>query len=374
MKIFILAKKYSFFGGEERYVDSLKTLLESCGHSVRIFYKTQSLGDYVASRFVKDLAKAIAEERPHVVHAQFISSDLYPLIPLLKTKKIAFVVTLHNYRFFCLNGLCLRRDAACQDCMHEGPLQGLLNNCSGNPLKSLAYFFEVFGARQRAVLSCVDTFICPSEFVKTIATDFGIPQEKVRVVPFFVPVFQERTISDEGFGVFAGRIVREKGVMVLLEALRIAGDTIPLKIFGEGPCAEILVKRMKEYRFTRVEYKGFLSREGLLDEIARSRFAVVPSLCYETFSFSVFEAFLLKKPVVASNIGALSEFVKEGVRGITCKANDAQALARALRYIYENKDRAAQLGANAHGFARTLCDPRAHYERLTEIYRFHGGA
>jgi glycosyltransferase involved in cell wall biosynthesis len=95
---------------------------------------------------------------------------------------------------------------------------------------------------------------------------------------------------------------------------------------------------------------------------------VVPSLFYETYGYTVAEALMDARPVVASRIGALPELVEHERTGLLVPPGDAAALAAATRRALEDP---AAAGWGAAGRARVLStgDPAVHLGGLLAIYR-----
>ncbi|MDW4662823.1 glycosyltransferase, partial [Escherichia coli] len=89
---------------------------------------------------------------------------------------------------------------------------------------------------------------------------------------------------------YVGRLSREKGLSVLLDA--VAGTGIPLRIVGEGPERVALEARAAG----QVTFLGALSRVDVLREMAEAEALVVPSLWYEGFPMVVVEAFAQGTP------------------------------------------------------------------------------
>lgn len=130
---------------------------------------------------------------------------------------------------------------------------------------------------------------------------------------------------------FVGRLVQEKGLAHLLQALAMVRSTMPeahLIIVGAGPERPALRRQVRRLRLDAcVEFLGQLPPDAVTRQRAVAEVAVVPS-SYEPFGLVALEAMAWGIPLVASNVGGLREFT-EGAAVLVPPA-DAAALAQAL--------------------------------------------
>jgi glycosyltransferase involved in cell wall biosynthesis len=151
-------------------------------------------------------------------------------------------------------------------------------------------------------------------------------------------------VDDDGFlALFAGRLAREKGIDVLVEAWRRSGVTGTLALAGDGraPAAPGVV------------HLGSLAPEELRGLYAAADALVLPSIRTATFTepwgFVVNEAMHQGTPPIASDaVGAVAGgLVRDGRNGLVVPAGDATALAARLRALAANPQLREQLGAAA---------------------------
>jgi glycosyltransferase involved in cell wall biosynthesis len=163
---------------------------------------------------------------------------------------------------------------------------------------------------------------------------------------------------------YFGRLAREKGLMTLLDAFEMAPDAL-LKIAGEGPMKDRIASR----KMRNVELLGFMAGEELRRVIRDALFVLVPSECYETLSMSVVESFSLSKPVIGTNIGALTELLQGGERGFVFQLKNSAELAGAVRAASEISNEAyLKMAENASAFAVENFSPHVHYSKLMSVY------
>jgi glycosyltransferase involved in cell wall biosynthesis len=157
--------------------------------------------------------------------------------------------------------------------------------------------------------------------------------------------------AEGGFlALFVGRLVREKGVRVLLDAWRKAelGDDAVLALAGDGPLRGELARAGRDVRAL-----GFVPRDHLPALYAAADVLVLPSIRTETFlepwGLVVNEAMHQGTPVIASDaVGAArGGLVQDGRTGLVTPQRDAAALAARLRSLHHNPQLREALGAAA---------------------------
>src|SRR4051812_6449791 len=80
-----------------------------------------------------------------------------------------------------------------------------------------------------------------------------------------------------------------------------------------------------------VVFNGSYHTEQLAARMARVDWCIVPSVWWETFALVISEAWMFRRPVIASNVGALGERVRNEVDGMLFQVGDARSLARTMR-------------------------------------------
>jgi glycosyltransferase involved in cell wall biosynthesis len=157
--------------------------------------------------------------------------------------------------------------------------------------------------------------------------------------------------------VAVGRLVRQKGHDVLLKALSLLGDDLPLDlvIAGDGKLRGRLERDARRRGLTdRCRFTGEV--EDPAEVYAAADLVVIPSR-YEGFGFVAAEAALAGLPVVASDVSSLRELVRDGETGRLVPPEDAAALAAALKELAEDRARASAMGRAARTLARERFDP-----------------
>ena len=214
--------------------------------------------------------------------------------------------------------------------------------------------------RQQAYISDVEWWllyeawkvICCSEHMKNeVRGVFNVPKDKIMVLPNGVDPDEFSSLQrgagrnafagqDQRMVFFIGRLVREKGVHVLLEAAKMLigqGYTIKLVIAGTGPYEEELKFMAASMGiWSHVYFTGRVSDKVRNNLYRWADAAVCPSL-YEPFGIVALEAMAAGSGLVASDTGGLSEVITDGTNGLKVRPGDAGALAAAISRLITDK-------------------------------------
>jgi glycosyltransferase involved in cell wall biosynthesis len=147
--------------------------------------------------------------------------------------------------------------------------------------------------------------------------------------------------------------VAKKGFPVLLDAAARLLAPYTLRIVGDGPLRPELERRIAERGLgDRVKLVGPRTHDELPAEFAAAHIVVVPSITdasgdRDGLPNVVLEAMSSARPVVASDVGAVSSAVVDGRTGVLVPPGDAHALAGALEFLVDQPDMRERLGREA---------------------------
>ena len=299
-----------------------------------------------------DVRAAAAELDADVAH-------VHNMLPLLGPRALAaareagaaVVLQLHNLRLFCAIGVAARDGGPCFRCHHRNTLPGLVLNCRGSVGEAVVYA-AALARHQPAVFEAVDRFVVPSRYAERQTALLGVPADRIDLVPHYLPAeaFADHSrAADGGYALIAARLSPEKGVDTAIEAAALAD--IPLRVAGEG--GELArLSEFAEIISAPVEFVGRLDREQLRAELAGAAMLLMPSRYHEFAGYSALEAMASGVPVVASNLGALTELVGEEH---CVPPNEPHALAARMRKLWRDP-------------GRRRAEGEAHMERVREAH------
>jgi glycosyltransferase involved in cell wall biosynthesis len=360
LKILQVHTNYRQAGGEDAVVRAEGELLEAAGHTV-IRYRAQNPTNPLAmgaglavapwnAAAARRLRRFAEEQTPDLAH---VHNTWYALTPAvfaaLKQAGVPVVMTLHNFRLVCANGLLFRDGRPCQDCVGSHPWHGVRHRCyRDSALASTAACATVATHRRRGTWDHdVDAFFALTEFARQRFIESGLPADKVLVKPNFTadPGPRANRAADSDFVLFVGRLSPEKGIEQLLHAWNEA-DPQPLRLLvvGDGP----LRNRVTVLAGPRTQVLGYRAPEQVRQLMLRARALLCPSRWYETFALTIVEAMAAGLPVIASNLGGIPDVLHDAAP-MLLPPEDHAAWVGALRQL---KDGEALLESGKQGRLR----------------------
>lgn len=344
MKFLIIHNEYSRRGGEESVVAQQCKLLRSNGHTVieysRRHGEVSKIGSFFTALFnsksVRDIRRIIESEKPDAA----IIHNLFPVIsaailPVLKKAGVRVVMTLHNFRLVCPNGLFYTHGSVCERCGTSplGMVNCALRKCEGSAAGSLAWSVRSLWAK--SYFKSVDKFMALSDFQRSKITQYSdLDVAKFEIVPNFVGDMPTSELTPTDYIGFVGRLSEEKGVKLLFETARLL-PSHKFRVAGERAenCSTDNIP-------PNVELVGMLDKQQLADFYSAARYIILTSSCYEGLPLTVLEAMYYRATVIVPRWAALPEMV--GDAGVFYTPNDAEDLARRITENHNTGEAAHQ--------------------------------
>jgi len=230
------------------------------------------------------------------------------------------------------------------------------------------------------------SIVC-SQYMQSICHfSFDFPLDKMSIIPngvrfieFSVELSEEEKKShhkkyanhDEYIISYIGRLVPEKGVNVLLGAVKSILKEIPNTKFiiaGEGWHRSELQRISKESNIDdKVFFTGYLPEEDFLPFFNVSDVLIIPST-YEPFGIVALEGMATKTPIIVSDVGGLSEIVDHRWTGIKVPPDNSEALAEATIDLISNEDLKKLIVKNAMEKLKHVYDWTIIADQTIKIY------
>jgi glycosyltransferase involved in cell wall biosynthesis len=194
-------------------------------------------------------------------------------------------------------------------------------------------------------------------------------QVEIDIIPNGVEVSElqwpEKREWDPPRMVFAGRLVYQKGLDILVQALGgLTSFPWELKLVGDGPHRPVLESLSSDLGIAdRIEFLGWLDQEAVAHQYQEANMFVFPSR-HEGMPNAVLEAMASGLPVIATNIAGNDELVHPEVNGFLVPPEDHLALRDALEIMLLAPQRRMEMGAEA----RKLVEDQYTWDQVANQY------
>jgi len=316
--------------------------------------------------------EVLQREQPDIVHFQHLIHSSAGLVRVAKEAGLPTLMHCHDYWALCARVQLIRPDGkrcehnmglGCHVCVKGeklddvtkwegrtaalGPALDVAGSVAesgllGAKLSSRAKAYRDMRERGPIVLNAYasnDLVLSPSRFLRErllasgafdaasfLYSDNGMRTDHVEALE------KQRDPSGKLRVGFIGSLVWYKGVDVLIRAVnRCSDERVVLSIFGDfRPDEDEHHAEFQALAGERVEFRGRFDNAKLSEVYAQIDVLAVPSIWFENSPITIHEAYLTRTPVVASDIGGMAEYVRDGVDGLLYKAGDDAALATCL--------------------------------------------
>lgn len=385
MKLLVLHDKpREEMGGMTRFIAAQNALFREAGWKVTEVICTPSpqpdaihippSGRRIGLRALRQLRQLVAQEQPDALIAHSVYFALSPLVLKGLQAHAPLVYVLHDVTPLCPRMTRLSRDGGI--CQRPQGVTCLSSGCY-RPGQYNGFVSDTYGLAIRAwhmrVARSVQQWVVPSHYLGDLLQTQGIEARRIAVIPHFA---SERTgeVTEPrpciaGRILFAGRLVAEKGIHCLLDALVHLHD-IPwcLHIAGEGPELPKVQETIRQRGWTqRVYCLGPLDSHGLKLQYQAAAIVAMPSLIPESFGMVGLEAMRQRRPVVGFASGGMTEWLRHGTSGLVASWGDPHSLADGLRQLLANPHRATQLGNQGYALAMDEYHPERHFRRMQAL-------
>jgi len=383
VKILIIHNRYKQFGGEDVAMELESAILVKNGHEVKTVFFDNSPIDSLVSKInaafrsiynfssARQISKIILQFKPDIIHIHNLFFIASPSVIFAAHKhKIPVILTLHNYRLICANALLLRNNEVCELCIQKKfPLSGIRYKCYRNSSLESALVTSITSIHKllNTWKNKIHTYITLTEFSrsKLLHSSLHIPANKMITKPNFIPDPGEGNIQREKFFLFAGRIVKEKGVHILANAF---ADMPENKIIIIGDGSERISLQEEFKRYPNIYFTGQMGKKEVAEYMKRCKAFICPSIWYEGAPLTILEAFATGTPVIASRLGSMIESITDGFNGLHFTAGDAGDLCKTIRLFITESENNLMFYKNARQTYLEKYHEQIHYDAILKIY------
>ncbi len=156
--------------------------------------------------------------------------------------------------------------------------------------------------------------------------------------------------------VTTSRLVDKNGVGDIIKSLKTLGESVKLSVLGVGPLESELKSLTKKLSLeNRVKFLGFVEHKEAPAFLQASDIFVRPSLS-EGMGNSFIEAMAAGIPVIATPVGGIVDFLKDGETGLFCKVRNPESIADAVNKLLNDKNLVDALTSNARKMVQEKYD------------------
>lgn len=360
MKVLHVTDHYTPRGGVEQYILSVAQLLADHGHRNAVLYTHRSEHTIHDGKWptyhvqtgedvVLSLEHVLTAERPDVAYIHYVSSP--SLIGLL-TSQLPTAAYVHGFTAVCpgLGKYFRRGDTICTRPFGWGcvPMHYLRRCSAARRPSTLARLMRNTAALQRALLRA-SRILVGSSYMAGLLAQNHFPAEKIAVLPphflpddatlTYVPPAEPRSV------LYAGRLEIEKGLPYLLQGLAEMPADVRLVVAGDGTQRDRYQVLASELGLAeRVQFLGWLDERSMESAYHRCGVVAIPSVCPESFGKAGVEALAHGRPVVAFDVGGISDWLQNGVNGFLVQPKDVHGLAGRIGQLMQDETLSAWLG------------------------------
>ncbi|MEK9184789.1 MAG: glycosyltransferase family 4 protein [Patescibacteria group bacterium] len=147
------------------------------------------------------------------------------------------------------------------------------------------------------------------------------------------------------------RLVEKNAVGDIIEALKYLPENVTLVIAGSGPLEKVLKLQVDSYNLqTRVSFLGYVPHKELPKYLHYSDIFIRPSLS-EGMGNSFIEAMVAGIPVIATPVGGIIDFIKDGETGLFCEVKNPKSIAQKVEKLIKDKESRDYIIKNAQKLA-----------------------
>ncbi len=325
-----------------------------------------------SSQKISEVMEILNQEKPDLVHVHAnthfeLESEIRKSYPAVKS--------LHVYDF-CPSGNKFHH-ALGKICHHPtGPMclpRMIYKRCTTSWRPSTISMFYRRTVKSNQNDAGYRKILTASRYVRQQALESGYSSEQVEVVPYFVNSSAQGTLisAEKNLILFTGRIFPEKGLDHLLRALALLPKNLSWKLAvdGDGPVLNEM-KRLAENLgiASKTDFLGWLGRGAHERLYQQASIIAFPSVWPEPFGLVGIEAMNYGKPVVAFNVGGISDWLDDQKTGFLIRPYDLKEMASRFEELLTDSSLCRKFGEEGRSQVLKKFSKELHLQRILNIY------
>lgn len=319
-----------------------------------------------------NLESLIELYKPDVAHIHLYKGQLTSAIfHVLNKKKIPVVFSVHDYGLVDPHNLLLdSKGNIFEKTINGSSFNSVLYKTNRNSF--ILSFISFLEYKFTNIFFPFDKYInrvlCVSKFAHNkISESKKFNFNSTQLYNFHPDLYSIMPNKTKGkYFIFIGRISKEKGIDILIEAFTKMKTKGILKIVGDGD----LLAAFKRKKYKNIQFLGFKSEDEVNELLVNSSFNIVPSQWYENNPLTVIESYVHGVPVIGSKIGGIPEIIVDKKTGYLFNPKDIDMLSKILDLANQiSKHEYSEFSKNSRKLAEKLFNPNIHYKSLMRIYK-----
>jgi glycosyltransferase involved in cell wall biosynthesis len=392
MKVLHVNNNFKSVGGSEQYLFNICYELSKLGYKNVVLYGASDVGDsrntvkkFYHVPFLDDFDNSRNSELEDQIHSILITEkpDLVylhnihnPKVADILVHRLPVVKYVHDHEMYCPKKV---RMVNGRPCPNNADLICFVNAFRADGFRCMGQR-RLLSIAKKTKLMILNThvhkkihrYVVASHHMKNNLTNRGYAANRITVIPYFTESPDDLAIKkkEKNF-LFVGRLIPEKGLDVLIDTLTLLREKFRLTIIGEGIPGymnhlqeQIIKNNLNE----NIEFTGWVDNKKLGQYYSKAAFLVCPSIWPEPFGIVGIEAMAHGLPVIAFNVGGISEWLKDQKTGFLIEHGDMRAFAEKMDLLLGNETIRAELGRNAHEETATLYNKYTHIHKLISLF------
>ncbi len=398
MRVALINDTFSIRGGTERHILDAADLLAEAGietvfvaaenedthrpvHVLPELFRFRLVNGPAFSTALKSLNGILTREQVDVVHLVHMH---HPEVTRFLTPRWPTVRSIHTAYMFCVAGTRYLPNSgtACTQTCGFGCVQTHFREKCIRFDRDRTYSLPQQFKKLQEIEGNFETNLdlhriaVTSQFMQDLLVQHGYRTERIDIIPPPITERMAQTITapfpagSPPTLLVAGRLIAEKGVFDVLQAMVQLPPEVRLIVIGDGPERPHLERDAATLGLSaRVRFEGWLTPEACLERYRETWITLFPSLWPEPFGFTGIESMLNERPVVAYDGGGVREWLVHEQNGLLVPSHQPQQLAQAIRRLLENPAYCQALGQWGNRFVRERFSRTLHLERKEQFYR-----